>query len=325
MKGIAILLMMLSHLVFPDGLVKQFIYSFHMPLFFILAGIFAKDISTIPSFLQFTNTNAKRLILPYVVTFMFLCILGAIKAISKSNVSIFLRQLLSMLLASADGWQSPWGMIYAGPIWFLVSLFWVRQLFYGIQYICTRVPKYRDELILCISISLSICAVLTYPLLPAFHFSILQAFCAVAFYALGWYIHRHPLPWWICGISIVVWPFAIRYGYVDLSWCRMNTYPLSFVGACGGTYAIYILSRGIAYIHKFANSLIHSFPNSFLAWCGMYSLPILCMHTFEMSSGTMYSIKPYIFSICELPWGGVIAITFAWIIIRMPYFKNVYR
>lgn len=95
MKGINILLMMLSHLVFPDGLVKQFIYSFHMPLFFILAGIFAKDISTIPSFLQFTNTNAKRLILPYVVTFMLLCILGAIKAISKSNVSIFLRQLLS--------------------------------------------------------------------------------------------------------------------------------------------------------------------------------------------------------------------------------------
>ena len=43
MKGLALILMMLCHLVYTDGPVKQFIYSFHMPLFFILAGVFAKD------------------------------------------------------------------------------------------------------------------------------------------------------------------------------------------------------------------------------------------------------------------------------------------
>ena len=38
MKGIALILMMYDHLVkTPDG-VHQFIYSFHMPLFFYLSG-----------------------------------------------------------------------------------------------------------------------------------------------------------------------------------------------------------------------------------------------------------------------------------------------
>lgn len=42
MKGIGILLVMLGH--FVDGFAHTFIYSFHMPLFFVLAGYFAKPI-----------------------------------------------------------------------------------------------------------------------------------------------------------------------------------------------------------------------------------------------------------------------------------------
>ena len=67
MKGIALILMMLCHLVYTEGSVKQFIYSFHMPLFFILAGVFAKNIEDIPSFKDYTRKNAKRLLLPYFV------------------------------------------------------------------------------------------------------------------------------------------------------------------------------------------------------------------------------------------------------------------
>lgn len=43
MRGIGILLMLLGHIP-VEGLAYKLIYSFHMPMFFILAGHFTKSI-----------------------------------------------------------------------------------------------------------------------------------------------------------------------------------------------------------------------------------------------------------------------------------------
>ncbi len=332
MKGIGILLMMLCHLVYSEGPVKQFVYSFHMPLFFIIAGLFAKDISDISSFRQFSIKNVKRLLLPYFVTMLMLCAWGAIQACAKNDISFFLRHLFSMLSASADGWNSQWGLIYAGPMWFLIALFVVRELFVGIQYICRHIrEKYRDLSILCISVALSVISVYLHPLLPSLPFCIMQAFTAIAFYAIGWYVHHHPMPWWVYGLCVVVWLFAIVYGDVELESAYLAYYPLSFIGACGGTYAVYLLCKRITKIHKFLNSInikqhTLNIPSP-LAWCGIYSLPVLCMHDIELYSGIMYSL------ICRFPlvdymfgWGEiVIAIILAIIVINVPFLKKIYR
>lgn len=308
MKGIAILLMMLCHLVYTDGPVKQFIYSFHMPLFFILAGVFAKDITQIPSFKQYTIKNAKRLLLPYLVTMLMLCAWGGIQAFAKHDISFFLRHLLSMLAASADGWHSQWGLIYAGPMWFLIALFWVREIFYGLQYMCARMPKSSYECIVGISILLSVILVIVHPYLLSLPFCIIQAFTALAFYAIGWYVHKHPMPWWGYVFCVLVWSFAIQYGSIELEGAYLAYYPLSFIGACGGTYVIYLLCKGISRFHEFVKTICikHNTLPVFspLAWCGIYSLPILCMHTFEMHSDIYYSVMCRISITCERTWGG---------------------
>ncbi len=329
MKGIAILLMMVSHLALNYGLPKQIIYSFHMPLFFILAGVFAKDIAQVSSFRQYTIKNAKRLLLPYVVTMLMLCAWGGIQAYAKHNVSFFLRHLFSMLIASADGWHSQWGLIYAGPMWFLIALFCVLEIFYGLQYICARITKYGDECILGISIVLSVLSVIIHPYLPSLPFCIMQAITALAFYAIGWYVHRHPMPWLVYVLPIFVWPFAIIYGCINIESCTIQYYPLSLIGACGGTYVIYLLCKTWSKVLSSINSINikHHTSNiiSPLAWCGMYSLPILCMHTFEMHSDLYYSVMCRIPILCERVWGGAIAIFFAWIILKIPYLKEVYK
>lgn len=329
MKGIALILIMLCHLVYTDGSVKQIIYSFHMPLFFILAGVFAKNITQIPSFKLYTIKNAKRLLLPYVVTMLILCAWGGIQAYEKHDISFFLRHLFSMLTASADAWHSQWGLIYAGPMWFLVALFVVRELFYGLQYVCARMTKYGDECVLGISIVLSVLSVIIHPYLPSLPFCIMQAFTALAFYAIGWYVHRHPMSLWVYVVCVMVWPMAIYYGNVELESAYLAYYPLSFIGACGGTYVIYLLCKAWSKVLSSINSINikHHTSNiiSPLAWCGKYSLPILCMHTFEMHSDLYYSV------ICRIPiayervWGGVVAIILAWIILKIPYLKDVYK
>ena len=332
MKGVGILLMMLCHLVYSEGPVKQFVYSFHMPLFFILAGIFAKNISDISSFRQFTIKNARRLLLPYFVTMLMLCAWGAIQAIAKHDISFFLRHLFSMLSASADGWNSHWGLIYAGPMWFLIALFVVREIFVGIQYVCRSVhEKYRDLLIISISVALSVISVYVHPLLPSLPYCIGQAFTAIAFYAIGWYVHRHAIPWWVYGACVCVWPFAIEYGSVELESAYIAHYPLSFIGACGGTYAVYLLCKGIANLRSLiihnTSHIIHNIVDipSPLAWCGLNSLPILCMHEFEIYSDVYYSVMCRLPVNCERAWGGVIAILFAWVVLRIPYLKEVYK
>lgn len=308
MKGIAILLMMVSHLTLNYGLPKQFIYSFHMPLFFILAGVFAKDITQTPSFKQYTIKNAKRLLLPYVVTMLMLCAWGGIQAYAKHDISCFLRHLFSLLTASADDWHSQWGLIYAGPMWFLIALFWVREIFYGIQRACARMLKYGDECIVGISILLSVISVIVHPYLPSLPFCIMQAFTAIAFYAIGWYVHKHPMPWWGYAFCVLVWPFAILYGQIQLESSYIAYYPLSLIGACGGTYVMYLLCKGISRIHELMSTInikhnTLQIPSP-LAWCGMYSLPILCMHTFEMHSDLYYSVICRIPITCERVWGG---------------------
>lgn len=73
MKGIGALLVLLGHLV-GNGKLKVFIYSFHMPLFFIIAGYcfhYKKDIK------NFLNIKIRRFIIPYIcftVLSFFICL-----------------------------------------------------------------------------------------------------------------------------------------------------------------------------------------------------------------------------------------------------------
>ena len=43
-RGLSILLMILGHII-PHGILRNFIFSFHMPLFIIISGYFFKDMS----------------------------------------------------------------------------------------------------------------------------------------------------------------------------------------------------------------------------------------------------------------------------------------
>lgn len=321
MKGIALILMMLCHLVFTAGPVKQFIYSFHIPLFFILAGVFAKKIEDISSFKDHIRKNAKRLLLPYVVTMLMLCAWGGVLSIAKHDISIFLRHLFSMLTASADGWQTKYGLIYAGPMWFVVALFFVRELFFGLQRACTRLEN-GDELVVGVSIIISVVSVLMHPYVPSLPFSIMQACTALSFYAIGWYVQNHRIPWWVYVLSVIVWPFAIFFGGVGIDSCVLRYYPLSFIGACGGTYVLYWLCKAYSNLR----AKIHN-PISIIGWIGLNSLAILCMHDLEMYSDVMFSLKCRIPSVEYIMGCGevVVAMILAYVILKIPYVKDIYK
>lgn len=75
-KGIGILLVVIGHnwiITHDKALLFRMIYSFHMPLFFILAGVFVKEAQ---GFASFAGAKADALLKPYIVV---LGLLGLVK------------------------------------------------------------------------------------------------------------------------------------------------------------------------------------------------------------------------------------------------------
>lgn len=123
-KGVGMLLVFAGHNV-PAGLVHELIYSFHVPLFFFLAGTTLRSPSTWDDFAHFEKKRAKRLLLPALLIWLAM----ALYSLVRGNVFI-LRNWIAMLVyaAGADG---PIGDAIISPIgmgWFLVVFFLCIQI-----------------------------------------------------------------------------------------------------------------------------------------------------------------------------------------------------
>jgi fucose 4-O-acetylase-like acetyltransferase len=116
-KGVAILLVVLGHLTSPLG---PAIFSFHIPLFFFLGGIFIKAEHGLAAFLR---KNFVRLILPFL-----LC--GAFGILTTAVKNIVLHRPVEKFTDSFSGlliWMDhPHLQHYGYVLWFLPALFWAR-------------------------------------------------------------------------------------------------------------------------------------------------------------------------------------------------------
>ncbi len=74
-KAIGIVLVVTGHVVAGDSLIKKIIYSFHMPLFFVVAGIVARGIDCRNTKLaaEFLSGKVKRLLVPYGIWALIYC------------------------------------------------------------------------------------------------------------------------------------------------------------------------------------------------------------------------------------------------------------
>ena len=113
-KGIAITLVVAGHSYFPKNF-SDFIYLFHMPLFFILAGYFFDFSKYCDNFKLLLLTSAKRLLLPALLWKLVFFNITSRK---------FLDNLLIILYASGRNVLKFKTSI--GSAWFLPCLFLVR-------------------------------------------------------------------------------------------------------------------------------------------------------------------------------------------------------
>lgn len=129
LRGLAMFLVVYGH-TSKSTEIKHIIYSFHMPLFFIISGmanVFQKEDL---SFKDFLKKKIKSLIIPYFLLNLVLLPLsyynGSIGAIKQFTIPEF---LLGILYSNNLGcYDSP-----SNATWFITTLFLVELLFYFLK------------------------------------------------------------------------------------------------------------------------------------------------------------------------------------------------
>lgn len=279
MKGIGIILMLVGHIP-PGQRLFHFIYSFHMPLFFIVAGFFA---STAKLDAGVVKKYASRLLLPFLATMALIILLSPLSYFAEGNFNFTVAQVLSLLWAG-DALPTRFGLLSMEAMWFLVALFWAKCLFQESGYLVNKTfSGHPDEILLGLCFVLSSVAIVLHRFIPYVPWGLMKGVSAVWFLAMGWYAKRHRLPVWVWIVFVLCWFAALGFGDLDMSTYTYKRYPLELFGAAGATWLVYLLSKVIQDHTVWTARL--------LRWFGVNSLLILCVNTLDRRSYLVRAIK----------------------------------
>lgn len=277
-KGIGILCVVLGHAAIESIFVEPSntaqwamatCFSFHMPLFFLIAGYFMhpeRDFQW--------RKEGKQLLLTYAIT--------ACLVVAGAGVMAKLRHLnvRDMVRFWADAAWYGSGDVSAntmwevqgriGAIWFLLAMFWARLL----MHIFARMPYtgcwVAGSFVMGWVSSRSVW-------LP---WSFQSGMCAVAFVYLGVLakrydvlgrVRRYP---WIWAVAVALWALAIwKFTGFSMAMNNYGVYPvMAAVGSIAGTLCIIGLCQLLDHVQ---------WIGAVLSRAGQATLAILCVHLIE--------------------------------------------
>lgn len=290
-KAIGIILMVLGHVLTSDMVVGRAIFTFHMPLFFLMSGYCFKE-KYLDDTKQFVVRKIKGIYVPFV--------LFSLPFLAMHNVfchwNIYDPDWLY-------GWKDfAWhtsrivtrmshneGLL--GTFWFLKELFWGNLIFYATLKLAKRLKGLMGERMNGLSpewVTVIGLFVLT-EIACIFHlripyFTVTQTSTYAAFFvAFGYLWKKCDWPtnrWWlmIIGVVSVITEALLENGI------GMNTQtPMSLlyytIPAITGTMVVFEVSRYI-------NTRLHGVSKSLMLFTGEHTLSVMALHfsTFKMVS-----------------------------------------
>ncbi len=267
-KGLGILLMIVGHTFLNESFVRKLVFSFHMPLFFILAGYTFR----VKPIREVVVSSAKRLLVPYALVYWSLQLAWYVQqpAVGLHDIQM---SLLGFVFASGTELYSV-GIPAAGVIWFLVALFCARVTLNAVTafFENRNVPEWGQLLFW---VAFALVGMFINRKLPL---SYDVAMVACLFMYGGYLAKKHDLPRlmrrvWTLPIAIAVWALCVHFSYLELAARMYDLVPFSIIGAFAGSYVVYQLSYAVE--HHVA---VLKRP---LVWLGQASLLLLCIHAFD--------------------------------------------
>lgn len=291
-KGIAIICVFLGHTISSPSELSYFVYSFHMPLFFLLSGY---CFSVKRKFGDFILTKLKTIILP-------IFSLGLTGAVFVAAFSQILKHEII-----------DWKWVFLNPfvqykehslLWYLAALFVALMVFYGI----TKLMKDKP---LPIVISSFILGGISYSAIKLFHFdlpwNIPTALIALPFIAIGYTIKKVDFSKKLGHLWVPVISFL---GCVISGYCNQKFFGgVEMHTNAYGNIGLFYLSAFLGSIAVISVSILLE-KNSMLEYFGKNSLifyalePVQYFVNFLLKSFTPYfsssKIFAYIFTIAAI-------------------------
>lgn len=261
-KGIAIVCTIVGHIAPFNGNIRNIIFSFHMPLFFILAGYTLKQV-TYEQLVSVTVKDFKRLLIPVFVMKIMQFILEIV--IHHAEIKSCAKMIgLSILWGNGCSY---WKFPGIGVVWFLLALFFAKFLF---RISLNLVQNYRCIFYLFIAFAFSELGKKIW--LPQ-NFDLL--FPAMLFMYAGYLLKnkivedsKYLKVFGIC--SFVFWIYMSWYKGIHIE-LATRSYPYSLI-------SILIALCGSLCVIQFSKSIEALKISKTLIFLGKYSLDLLCIH-----------------------------------------------
>lgn len=295
-KGIAIFLVILGHSPICNNYLKQLIYAFHMPAFFLIYGlVYLLDKHREKGFIswRFIINKAKRLLLPCYVW-------GLIYMLFNGNITM--KGLAFWLYGNQIGFRNAGSLT---SLWFLPCMFVVVIGFECLMKVSFQKLQKKTSLVifsgvacLCILIS-CLLPDLTY----GYPWSLDVSFMAIAFVLIGYIlkevfttIPKLKEPRFLAAegllaaiILLLTFRFNLNYisiNNVDMASRNYGNTLLYIVDALAGSLLLLVISVGLTHV-KFANML--SFPGQNTMQIFIFHKPIVIFLSTLLEGTVLYN------------------------------------
>lgn len=266
-KAIAIILMVIGHEV-QNLHLYAFIFSFHMPLFFILSGYTSGKVN---SWSKYFLKLKKSFVHVWLLAIFMIFLLGIENWLMLKDFT--LKNLgQSFLMGSIWGSNVPTlGINGVGVMWFLIVFFWAKVIFDFCQ---VSLPDTMSGIILVVlsGISMACCQNFSHCLPQAFDIVPIAAL----FMWIGAFIKKNlnvnnlPNLWKLLFLALIlIWIVCFIFNvYIELSVRHYPYYFLAIIEAVGGTIFTCMLAKWISL----------SRMSMLFQTIGKHTLAIMCIH-----------------------------------------------
>lgn len=295
LKGLGILLVVIGH-VFMHGKIHNFIYLFHIPLFYFISGYFFKE-KYIDNILGFIKKRFLRLYVPYIywgVFFIALINLFVLWNLIDDSPITIVSGFKSAILLCLFKYIPP----LSGAIWFLKSLFISNILFVFIRKISMLLnKKYSIHLTILISISLYIIGVMlqNHDIRFSMYSSLNRELCVTMFVCIGWFYHLYieKRVRYNIGLLVISFILLVFFSYLytfDIGAMSFNPLVVLF-SAMIGCYFMLSCSYYMTYNSILCNCM---------SYIGTVTIQILALHFLSFKIVTAIAVLYYKLPISEL-------------------------
>lgn len=282
LKAVGIICVLIGHLYAPLP-IKVFIYSFHMPLFFLISGFLLKTDGSLGFIL---SKSLRHLMIPYLIT----CLAMAFMDVIFTGISA--DRMINRLMMSVYGISSNivpgehFEITQIGPVWFLLALFWAQMIVVMVWRVNANTSALSRLLRGMIFILLSLIAIITgyrvWMPLAFLNGVVASIFVWIGSEAKEQDVRKVLYKRSTVVVASVIWMICVIADYLrgmhfSISIFQFPLYGFGFIGAVCGTIVLLSISRVLSLMN-----LKHI--TAILSNIGRSTLEIMCVHAVDIET-----------------------------------------